>query len=89
MPSRGSAWWRAAVVALVVTAVLSLLPVIAGADDPGAAIGMFLGRGLLAYLITAAWAFFSRRHWGWGRYVLTFVAISVLLGVVSGVGTPN
>ncbi|MCK0114163.1 hypothetical protein MWU75_18650 [Ornithinimicrobium sp. F0845] len=84
-PNR-NAWGRAAVVALIVTALLSIIPVVAGADNLAEVIGFYVGRSLVAYLATALWAFFSSRRWGWTRYAVTFVAITLVLGLFNTAG---
>ena len=84
-PNR-NAWGRTAVVALIFTALLSVIPLAAGADNPAAVIGFYVGRSLMAYLITALWAFFSSRRWGWVRYTVTFVALTLVLAVISTAG---
>jgi len=84
-PNR-NAWGRTAIVALIFTALLSIIPIVAGADNLAEAIGFYVGRSLMAYVITALWAFFSSRPWGWVRYSVTFVAITLVLGLVTTAG---
>lgn len=84
-PNR-SAWGRTAIIALISVAILAIFPIVGDADNVAEVIGAFTGRALLAYLVTAAWAFFSRKHWGWGRYVLTFVLVTLLLSVIGNLG---
>lgn len=85
-PNR-SAWGRAAVVTLVLCALLGIVPFAAGFDEPAVALGAIMGRGLMVYLITAAWAFFSKRPWGWTRYAVTAVALTLLLAAIAQAGT--
>lgn len=84
-PNRG-AWGRTAIIAVISVVLLAIIPAVAGADNLAQVIGFFAGRALMAYLITAAWAFFSRKHWGWGRYVLTFFLATLVLTVIGNAG---
>ena len=84
-PNR-NAWGRAAIIAVISVALLTIFPLVGGADNLAEVIGFFVGRALVAYLITAVWAFFSRKHWGWGRYVLTFFLATLVLVVIGNAG---
>lgn len=84
-PNR-NAWGRTAVIAAISVAILAIFPLVGGADNLAEVIGSFAGRALVAFLVTAVWAFFSRKPWGWGRYVLTFVAVTVLLAAIGNAG---
>ena len=87
---RSKAWSRAALIALAVTALIFLAMWITlgapSSEGLGYSIGRIMGLNLFPYLITAGIASFRPRLRRWGPLVGLYLAVFVVLFVISGLG---
>lgn len=81
------AWKRTGLVALGLFVIFGALAAALSEINRAEAAGRVFGGALVAFVITALFAWNSRARWGWGRYVVVLLPIYLVLALLSQVGS--